>query len=51
MSIMIIVITLIITIIITNTYLPNSTPSEIDGGLFLAAFTGSDGKYIFHISG
>ena len=23
-------------------------PSEIDGGLFLAVFTGSDGRYLFH---
>ena len=26
----------------------NLPPSEIDGGLFLAIFTGSEGGYLFH---
>ena len=26
----------------------NLPPSEIDGGLFLALFAGSEGKYLFH---
>ena len=31
-----------------NTYLPYSTPSEIDLGLCLALFAGSEGRKLFH---